>query len=306
MNGLVIGYGSIGTRHSRILKELGCEVAVVSRRQIQGVQTFHSLYEAVHSFSPDYVVIANETSCHSTSLKELVASGYQGKVLVEKPLFDFPQSLDVSQFQSCYVAYNLRFHPLMQRLNDLVPSVGRVISVQVYAGQYLPFWRPGTDYRKSYSSQKAKGGGVLRDLSHELDYVHWLFGGWKELTALGGKYSSLEIDSDDAFTMLMSTDRCPMVSVHLNYLDRVSRREILIQTDEQVIHADLIRGILNVNGSLETYAVERDDTYREMHRQMLLGTCHGLCTYEDGVIVLEMIEAAERAATERKWVTRCL
>lgn len=305
MNGLVIGYGSIGKRHSRILKELGCDVAVVSRRQIEGERTFRSLGEAVHSFAPDYVVIANETSRHSVSLQELAASGYRGKVLVEKPLFDARLALDVRPFQACYVAYNLRFHPLLRRVCELVRSEGRVISVQVCTGQYLPFWRPGTDYRQSYSARKALGGGVLRDLSHELDYVHWLFGEWRELTAIGGKFSGLEIDSDDAFTILMTTERCPMVSVHLNYLDRVNRREILIQTDEKVICADMVRGTLDVNGTKETLEAERDETYREMHRQMLQGTYQGLCSYEDGLIVLEMIEAAERAATERKWVKRC-
>ena len=32
---LVIGYGSIGSRHARLLDELGCEVGVVSQRVLK-------------------------------------------------------------------------------------------------------------------------------------------------------------------------------------------------------------------------------------------------------------------------------
>ena len=33
-----------------------------------------------------------------------------------------------------------------------------------------------SNYLKSYSASKSKGGGVLLDLSHEIDYINWLFG----------------------------------------------------------------------------------------------------------------------------------
>ena len=129
---------------------------------------------------------------------ELAAAGYAGRVLVEKPLFGRSLSVPLNSFQSLSVAYNLRFHPLIQRLQDLL--VGEtVISVQAYVGQYLPDWRPDTDYRYSYSAKVAEGGGALRDLSHELDYLGWLFGAWSAVTAFGGHLSLLEIDSDDLF-----------------------------------------------------------------------------------------------------------
>ena len=54
-----------------------------------------------------------------------------------------------------------------------------LLSVNIYAGSYLPQWRKNSNYIKSYSAFKNKGGGVELDLSHEIDYVTWLFGKFK-------------------------------------------------------------------------------------------------------------------------------
>ena len=47
MKCLVVGYGSIGARHTRLLIGLGCEVAVASARDIDFKQRYKSLSEAV-------------------------------------------------------------------------------------------------------------------------------------------------------------------------------------------------------------------------------------------------------------------
>ena len=63
MKALVVGYGSIGSRHARLLAMLGCEVAVVSSRDIDFPIHYRTLTDGL-SGKPDYVVIANRTSQH--------------------------------------------------------------------------------------------------------------------------------------------------------------------------------------------------------------------------------------------------
>jgi len=88
VNALVIGYGSIGQRHARILGELGCRVAVVSRRSIPFSPCFSTLKDALTGWCPDYVVVASRTNEHLKSVQDLARYGFQGRVLMEKPLFD--------------------------------------------------------------------------------------------------------------------------------------------------------------------------------------------------------------------------
>ncbi|EJL81418.1 putative dehydrogenase [Herbaspirillum sp. CF444] len=301
---LVVGYGSIGARHVRILEESGHEVAVVSRRRINVRTCYAGLDEALQQYEPAYVVIANRTSEHRDTLQSLNRAGFTGDILVEKPLFEAPGDLEPGGGSGrVFVAYNLRFHAVLQRLKTLLQGE-RMLSAQIYVGQYLPQWRPQADYRTSYSASAGQGGGVLRDLSHELDYIAWLFNGWSRVAALGGHFSSLEIDSDDVFSVLLETPGCPVVSLQMNYLDRVGRRVVIINTDSGTIEADLVRGTVTMNDQIESIVSGRDDTYREMHAALLGGRHETLCTFRQGAEVLDLIAAIEQAAGTRQWVSR--
>lgn len=302
MRALVIGYGSIGQRHARLLGELGCDVGVVSGREVNHLRVYHDLTTALDEWQPGYVIVANNTREHYDTLSTIANSGFNGRVLVEKPIFDCVRNIPPNRFFHLAVAYNMRFHPLVQRLRDFLDGQ-RPLSAYAYVGQYLPNWRPATDYRNSYSAKRLEGGGVLRDLSHELDYLNWLFGGWRRLTALGGHYSHLEIDSDDQYSLLMEMGRCPIVGVSVNYLDRVLRREVVVHTEQHSVKADFVKGTFDVDGNIEQVAVERDMTYIGEHKAMLAGDFSSLCNQEEGVGVVRMIECAEEAAAKNIWVT---
>jgi len=302
MNALVVGYGSIGRRHSRILAELGCEVGIVSRQPVEHSPVFQTIDDALARFAPQYVVIANRTSEHHASVGALAAAGFEGRVLVEKPIFDRLRAYPPHQFMTAAVAYNLRFHPLLRELKVLLGTESRILTANIYVGMYLPDWRPDSDYRLGYSAKRELGGGCLRDLSHELDYTAWLLGPWCRLTAIGGHLSDLAIDTDDAFSVMGATSRCPLVTVHMNYLDRVARRTLVVNTLSGTFHLDLIQGELRVNDSSHTVAVERDQTYREQHLAMLAGDTEVLCTFEEALAVVRTIDLAQRAAAESAWV----
>jgi predicted dehydrogenase len=234
---------------------------------------------------------------------ELNKLGYTGKLLIEKPAFSKSHSLSNLDLANVFVGYELRFHPVIQKLRAVLTSK-EIYSIQVYVGQYLPSWRPGTDYTKCYSSSKAQGGGALRDLSHELDYINWLCGGWKRVAALGGKFSDLQIDSDDIFVLLLEMKNCPIVCIQMNYLDRNARREIIINLKNHTIKADLINNSLETDGELVTFEVEQNQPYIDMHESIL--EVHGQysCSIHEGLEVLGIIEAAEKSAKQRKWFLR--
>jgi len=250
------------------------------------------------------VVIANETSEHSQTVHLLTQHDFRGSVLIEKPLFGKPADMPDHNFSQVAVGYNLRCHPLLRRLKSFLEDAGNILTAHVYVGSYLPHWRPDTDYRQSYSAKGEEGGGVLRDLSHELDYVFWLFGNWQSLTAHGGHFSQLEIDSEDAFCLIMETEFCSLVSIHMSYLDRVPRREIIVNTDRHTCWIDQIKNKITFDGNEEFVTVARDDTYRAEHQAMVTGDMEGLCSVEEAMDTLIAIETAKQAALSHNWIER--
>lgn len=303
---VVIGYGSIGERHARVLRSLGHEVAVVSRRTLDhGLRRFASVAEAVAAARPALAVVADETARHGETLHALADAGFDGTALIEKPLthrvLDAPPRAALPY--APYLAYNLRFHPLLRRLKAALDGA-TAVSAELHVGQDLRTWRPGRDLASSYSASATRGGGVLRDLSHELDYALWLFGPCRRVAALGGTSKSLGIASEDHVLLLMECARCAAVSVALNYLDRAVRRRVLINTTERTIELDFVAGTLRFDGEAPEapVALDRDHTYREEHKALAEGRAGELCSYEEGLAVVRLIEAAERAIAERRWV----
>lgn len=300
---LVVGLGSIGARHARLLAEIGGRVAAVSARrddEVADLPVYAGLEEGLAGWRPDYVVIANSTVRHAATLCSLAAAGYAGLVLVEKPLFALPAPLPDHRFAGLYVGYNLRFHPVLRALAGRLEGA-RALTAQIYVGSYLPDWRPGRDYRRTASASAAEGGGALRDLSHELDYAGWLFGRPTGVAAMGGRVGGLEIDTDDAFGLLLETPGCPVVTVQMNYLDRRHVRQVSVVTDAGTLVADVVAGTLADGEAVVEFACGRDDTYRAMHRAVLTGQGGDACTAAEGLGVVDLIAAAERAAATRTW-----
>jgi predicted dehydrogenase len=248
------------------------------------------------------VVIASETALHGAHIEALAGLGYDQTVMVEKPLLAAPQALPENRFSRLYVGYNLRFHPVVARLREQVGGM-RALTASAYVGQHLAGWRPGRDYRATSSASRATGGGVLRDLSHELDLLLWLFGGWRGVAAAIGASGTLDIDAEDNASLLLKLERCPAVSVAMNYLDRVPSRLLRIVGEESTIVADLVAATLACGDKTETFSIDRDATYAAMHGAALADGA-GVCTAQEGLDVVELIDAAERSASTGAWTVR--
>lgn len=297
---LIIGCGSIGTRHASILKSLGCQVSCLSRRDDLPFRTYKSLKEALASTNPDLVVVANTTAEHYDTCKALEQLGYSGLALIEKPLgLGMPQEAFTPSYD-VRIAYNLRFHPLILRLRERL--IGRkIFSAQLTVGQYLPSWRPDCDYKQSYSSSAELGGGVLRDLSHELDLALWLFGPLQTTTARIGCWGNLEISSEDTVDILAVCDRCPSVNIHLDYQNLFPQRHIIIQAEDLSLDADIVNGVLYDVKGVEGFKLERNDIYEAQLTAIIERDYSISCSWTEGLKVMEFIKLAETASRSRIW-----
>ena len=117
------------------------------------------------------------------------------------------------------VGYNLRFHPGLERLRELVKqhAIGKVVSARAEVGEYLPDWHPWEDYRRGYSARRDLGGGPVLTFSHELDALCWLLGAPSRVMGMATHASSLEIDTEDVAELVLQFADGPLASVHVDF-----------------------------------------------------------------------------------------
>lgn len=192
----------------------------------------------------DMVFITNPTSMHlETALK---FRPHTKAFFIEKPVFsdgNIPEEIiaKLDEIPS-YVACPLRYNPVLQYVKQNT-DIYKVVSVRAMSSSYLPDWRPGQDYRQTYSAHKDLGGGVDIDLIHEWDYLTWIFGNPTICKAVVGKYSELEIDSNDTALYVAKNDQITF-ELHLDYFGRKTQRTLDIFTQDDTIQCNLIAGTI--------------------------------------------------------------
>jgi len=247
-----IGLGSIGQRHLRnvhaVAAARGIDVVtdVVEPRELDYLDEATRALVRNRLLTPDelgrydLIFITNPPQLHYETL--LAVKDKASFFFVEKPVFTEalpPDALapfaDEKRF---YVACPLRHTRVYGFLNEFVPN-NRIYCARALCSSYLPEWRPGTDYRKTYAAQKGSGG-VKLDLIHEFDYLFTLFGLPAEAYLLDGHFSSLEIKSADGLSFGgRYSDKT--LELHLDYYGRVPRREIELYTEDEVAVCDFIK-----------------------------------------------------------------
>lgn len=254
MKFLVVGCGSIGQRHIRNLKSLGYEISGCEKdvdqgekvKKLYGIEIFNDLNKALIK-KYDVGLICTPTSLHIPMAIELAKRGIN--LFIEKPLSNNMDGIGellelVTQKNlTVLVGCNTRFSPKFKLAKKLIDEnkIGKILSVKVSCGFYLPYWHPWEDYRKGYSANKCLGGGVIFDDIHEIDALCWLFGEVKEVFCFADKISNLEIDTEDIAEIFLRFRSGVIAQIHLDYLQRTYRRYYEFIGEKGVIVWDYIK-----------------------------------------------------------------
>lgn len=240
------GLGSIGQRHARILQEMGRNELFAFRSGKKGKGNPLHIPEVykwkdLEALKPQVAFITNPTAKHLETAVRCARAGMH--LFIEKPLDSSLKELPVLLKEvrrnklATYVAYVLRFHPVIRRLKQYLQT-GKFCHMRVTTTSYLPTWQPRPDHRKRYTARKELGGGVIYDLSHELDYVKDLLGGIRSLNGQFGRRSNVTVDTEDYADILADTLRGP-ANVHINFMSHFRQRIIQIDFQDKFVVGDL-------------------------------------------------------------------
>lgn len=301
MRVLIVGLGSIAKKHITALKTIEPKVQIYALRrsfeaeQIEGITNIYTLKDLEEN-QFDFLIISNPTKQHKESLTTLIK--YRKPIFIEKPLHssldikplvDKINSLDIQT----YVACNIRFLECIEYSRDLInkDEMGQLNEVNVYCGSYLPDWRPGSDFRRSYSTVTEMGGGVHLDLIHEIDYIYWIFGYPNKIQRYFKNQSSLKIEAIDYANYLLEYGGF-CVNIVLNYFRKDPKRKLELVFETGTVIVDLLANTVQNKEEILFLSDRRiTDTYLSQ-MQYFIGCLHNqqitMNTIDDAYNVLKI------------------
>lgn len=310
----VVGLGSIGRRHCENLCRLGLAPPVIVRRPGSPNPAFvppedsavvHSNAEALAA-GVDLAIVCNPTSLHVGTALEYVEAGIP--VVVEKPL---AHSLAAGQRLAeaaqrrgvrVVVAYCMRYHPAYALARRLLSegAVGPVAYAKAWFESYLPAWHPWEDYRRSYAARRDLGGGALRTLDHEIDFLNWCLGRPHRVAGHAGRSGVLEIDADDHAALRLHYPHGITAGVELSLCRRDYARGFEFVGSQATLRFAFDRGRLELAGTgepqllWESRGYDLNQMYVDLLTQVLddldTGNSHSPAI-DDGLATLAVAEA---------------
>lgn len=268
----VIGLGGIAARHRKNIKNLLPSALVyamsASGREIIQVPDFadgvcESIQDIVDQ-NPAFVIIASPASMHTQHALPFIEFGIP--VLIEKPLSASVEQANalVQAYQSSQtqvaIGYCLRFMPAAQKLKQMLESnlIGDIYHCSCNVGQYLPDWRPNKHYSITVSANAELGGGVLLELSHELDYLKWLLGDLVFEHGILHHSSVLEIDVEEMADITLVSKSGTICHLHLDFLQHHPQRKCVLTGSLGRIEWDLAANSLELHTATEQSIIHAD------------------------------------------------
>jgi predicted dehydrogenase len=326
---LIVGLGSIGQRHLRLARELlhQADIRVLRNQESDSVPEFSNgqffTVENAFAFDPQIAIIANPATFHLEVAKALALNGTH--LLIEKPLSHSTEGVEAflgdCERQGIVVmtGYNLRYAVSLNKYREMIhdEAIGKILSVRCEVGQYLPSWRPGSDYKKGVSANRELGGGVLLELSHELDYLRWIFGEVEWARGTLSRQSDLEIDVEDSAHLVLgfnsdSEGHQLIANVNMDFIRQDHTRICTAIGENGSLRWNGLTGTIELCDqaggkwrTIYTQISSGEDTYKAEWRDFLNCIDSGKNPFVsglDGLKVLEIVEAARESNISDKRV----
>jgi predicted dehydrogenase len=318
---VVVGLGSIGRRHARLLAGRGdlavewCESSdgalKLARQEMGEPAEVHLAFDGMLQTKPEMMVIATPHAMHADQTIAALRAGIH--VLCEKPMAESLASAErmasaAEQSKSVLtVGFHLHFHPGLRRLKALIREgeLGSVHHAHCHFGSYIVLVNSRSRYQRTLE------GALLLDCAHQPDIFAWLLEKSPiGVYATGGQGGALEHQSNPNFIAVDCDYAGPLIStVHLNYLQMPERHEYEIVGDRGWALFDLSQGRLRIGRQsdaserVEMLSTERDPIYRDEHAAFLeavAGRAKPESPADSAMVSMRVIAAALESLRTRK------
>jgi len=214
VNVVVIGLGSMGMRRIRLIQKFDPSINVFgvdinehrrAKCEIErGIHTYNSVEEVLKHKNIDCAFICSDPLSHHKIINQCLSNGLH--VFTELNLvtdgYEENLTLATSNKLVLFLSSTILYRDEVRYMKNLVANVKCPLNYMYHVGQYLPDWHPWEDYRDFFVSDKRSNG--CRELfAVELPWLSDTFGDIVQIQALKDKMSSLELDYNDNYLVMI-------------------------------------------------------------------------------------------------------
>jgi len=312
---VIVGMGSIGRRHAKLLKEHknviveivepNPEVVTAAKEKL-GKLYLHKNFDEMLKTKPEIVIIATPHRLHASQAIQALRAGCH--VFCEKPMSDnLADAIKINEVAQSTemvlnIGFQLHFHPGLVMLKKIIGQkiLGTILHAHAKVGTYITLVNSVSGY------QTSQEGALFYDYTHQSDILFWLLEKKPNAVyALALQSGNLEFSSNPNLAIINCEYNSNLFStIHLNYIQMPERHEYEIIGDKGWAILDANMGILRTgmreNSSMQTesFSIDRDDMYRGEHKaffQAIEKKSLPESPAKDGLISIAICDAAMKS-----------
>lgn len=320
MKFLIIGFGSIGRRHTKLLyerRDIAVGVFDINKsleREVKKIGKeilfFKSLEEAL-KWKPEIAIVSTPDIYHAENAILCMKAGIN--VLCEKPLADTVENgIKMVKTARKYkkvlgVGYSERFRPSIEYIEKLVRNgkLGNLVGGRAMVGTYNTLLCAKTDY---YIKQF---GSLLLAYTHEFDFLRAIFGEVEDIKCYAHNLGKKKLKANPSLAVsVLKYKNGSIVSVHMDYLQHPQRRSLEVFGDLKTVELDLQTDIMKMFSSdKEGYQVlsfdpDRDTRIKKEHQDFINAVKYRRKPRISGEEGLKALEIAEKAIKQIEYLKK--
>jgi len=270
----IIGLGSIGNKHYEYLSKFKfITLTYIQNSNLKIIDNKNTkLISSIKVNEFDAIYICTPTSTHLRFLKKLVK--FSNNFVIEKPLdisiSGLNKILNINTNINLYTAYVLQQKRSMKTIKKIINNnFNKILSVEIKCFSYLPNWRSNKDYLNSHTAKKKLSGGIIYELSHEINYALFLFGFPTSLISKTYTTNTIKIKDDHAIVIFNYVNKFNL-KIELSISSKKEERTCSVFCNNKFIHFDLLKDKINVssNGKSKNYNFY-DDMYLNQTNEII-------------------------------------
>jgi predicted dehydrogenase len=276
---IIIGKSPIALRHYNILRLIDKNFFFYFLDSNKRVWVYknNKFFKVKNYFFFDklfLVVICTPSNLHLNFINKFAKKTKY--IFVEKPITNnFKKFLSFknqvfksNNFPKLIIGYNLRFTNSLNKFKTIInkKNLGKLLYVTTRVGMSLNQWR-GRNLKLA-ASKKKTGGGVVLELSHELDYLNWIFGPIKHGYSLVNKIKKFKINvEENYFAILFTKKKVPVnLIVDMVRINKIRFCEAVFSNG--TVTVNLLTGTIEVlnefNKKCYSFKNDIDNSYKKM------------------------------------------